>query len=115
MGVCQFCGAKFLSGIHECVEDYSNGLQLLDFSNSEHYLSRFYSVDAHALQHPEIHDRWNNHFYLTILYLIFEKNEVWDYVRSSPLCVYLKNYKTKNATEIIIPPSAKRRVGVNFI
>ena len=32
------------------IKDIEIGLQLLDFNNSEQHISRFLSVDAHALQ-----------------------------------------------------------------
>ena len=92
-GKCQFCGADYQKGIFDCMDNYNNGIELLDFNNSEYHISRFLSVDAHALQHPEIHGRWSNHFHLTRLNLIFDKKFKWDYKKSPLLSDYLNEYK----------------------
>ncbi|SEI03810.1 hypothetical protein SAMN02927937_02897 [Paenimyroides aquimaris] len=92
-GKCQFCGADYQKGIFDCMDNYNNGLELLDFNNSEYHISRFLSVDAHALQHPEIHGRWSNHFHLTRLNLILDKKQQWDYKKSPLLSDYLNEYK----------------------
>ncbi len=62
-GKCQFCGEDYQRGIFECMDNYNNGLELLDFNVEENHLFRFLSVDAHALQHPEIHGRWSIEVY----------------------------------------------------
>lgn len=103
-GRCQFCGADYQKGIFDCMDNYNNGLQLLDFSNSEHHISRFLSVDAHALQHPEIHGRWSNHFHLTRLNLILDKKQTWDYKKSPLLSDYLNNYKLNRPNEFLAIP-----------
>ncbi len=111
-GRCQFCGANYQKGIFDCMENYNNGLQLLDFNNPEHHISRFLSVDAHALQHPEIHGRWSNHFHLTRLNLILDKQQNWDYKKSPLLSDYLNNYKLNAANEFLNSPKALNRGGI---
>ncbi len=108
-GKCQFCGADYLKGIFECMDNYNNGLELLDFNNSEHHLSRFLSVDAHALQHPEIHGRWSNHFHLTRLNLILDKNQTWNYKKSPLLSDYLNTYKLLKPNEALLIPKPQDR------
>jgi Family of unknown function (DUF5946) len=108
-GKCQFCGADYEKGIFECMDNYYNGTQLLDFNNSEHHISKFLSVDAHALQHPEIHGRWNNHFHLTRLNLILEKKVIWNYKKSPFLSDYLNGYKSSRQNEILTPPKPLKR------
>ena len=103
-GRCQFCGADYQKGIFECMDNYNNGLQLLDFNNPEHQISRFLSVDAHALQHPEIHGRWSNHFHLTRLHLILDKNQTWHYTKSPILSDYLNEYKINRPDELLTIP-----------
>jgi hypothetical protein len=103
-GRCQFCGADYQKGIFDCMDNYNNGLQLLDFNNSEHLIPRFLSVDAHALQHPEIHGRWSNHFHLTRLNLILEKKQTWDYKKSPLLSDYLNDYKQNRPNEFLVIP-----------
>ena len=103
-GRCQFCGADYQRGIYDCMDNYNNGLQLLDFTNPEHQISRFLSVDAHALQHPEIHGRWSNHFHLTRLNLILDKKQTWDYKKSPLLSDFLNDYKQNRPNEFLEVP-----------
>lgn len=92
-GSCQFCGAETERGVHECLEIFNLGFQQIDFSKSPNHLFRFLIVDAHTLQHPEIHGRWNNHFHLTRLHLIFEYRVQWNYALSPKLSDHLNQYK----------------------
>jgi hypothetical protein len=108
-GNCQFCGAKYQKGIFECMEHYNNGLSLLDFNNAENHLFKFLSVDAHALQHPEIHGRWSNHFHLTRLNLILDKKQTWDYKKSPLLSEYLNQYKLNRPNEYLHIPKPLER------
>ncbi len=108
-GRCQFCGADYQMGIFDCMDDYNNGLQLLDFNSPEHQISRFLSVDAHALQHPEIHGRWSNHFHLTRLNIILKKNQAWDYNKSPMLSDYLNAYKLNRPNEFLFIPKPLER------
>jgi Family of unknown function (DUF5946) len=105
----QFCGADYQNGIFECMENYNQGHEFLDFTNAEHHIARFLSVDAHALQHPEIHGRWSNHFHLTRLNLIFEKKAKWDYKKSPLLSNYLNEYKASRPNEFLISPKPMER------
>ncbi len=108
-GKCQFCGADYQRGIFECMDNYNNGLELLDFNVEENHLFRFLSVDAHALQHPEIHGRWSNHFHLTRLNLILDKKLKWDYKKSPLLSNYLNDYKSNRPNENLIIPNPLER------
>lgn len=108
-GRCQFCGADYEKGIFDCMDNYNNGIQLLDFNNSGHQIARFLSVDAHALQHPEIHGRWSNHFHLTRLNLILDKKQHWDYRKSPLLGDYLNNYKLSRPNELLAVPKPLER------
>ena len=66
-------------------------------------------VDAHTLQHPEIHGRWNNHFHLSRLHLIFKYNIQWTYQLSPKLSDYLNRYKVNHQSEYLIPPKVFER------
>ncbi|MEM9053280.1 MAG: DUF5946 family protein [Bacteroidota bacterium] len=103
-GECQFCGAKTTRGVHECVEIFSLGFQVIDYSRPENHVLRFISVDAHTLQHPEIHGRWNNHFHLTRQHLMFHYNVKWTYDLSPLLSEHLNAYKEIHPEEILEPP-----------
>jgi len=103
-GCCQFCGADYQKGIFDCMDNYNHGLQLLNFNDSEHLLPRFLSVDAHALQHPEIHGRWSSHFHLTRLHLILVHKQTWDYKKSPRLSDFLNEYKLNRSNEFLAVP-----------
>lgn len=108
-GKCQFCGADTAGGVHECVSLFSMGFNLIDFSKKENHISRFLSVDAHTLQHPEIHGRWNNHFHLTRLHLILKHGYKWSYETSPLLSKYLNGYKKEHEDEMLLPPEPLQR------
>ncbi len=108
-GKCQFCGANTKRGIHECLEIFNLGFQDIDFSNINNHLFRFLIVDAHTLQHPEIHGRWNNHFHLSRLHLIFNYNVKWTYDLSPKLSDYLNKYKVYKQDEYLEPPNVLER------
>lgn len=103
-GMCQFCGADYKRGIFECMDNYNNGLEHLNFNDEANHIFRFLSVDAHALQHPEIHGRWSNHFHLTRLNLLIDKKQTWDYKKSPILSQYLNAYKLNNPNEFLTIP-----------
>jgi len=108
-GRCQFCNANTKRGIHECLEVFNIGFQEIDFSHPENHMYRFYIVDAHTLQHPEIHGRWSNHFHLTRLHLVFKYDINWTYELSPKLSDYLNQYKIHNKDEYLIPPELLKR------
>ncbi|TMU50397.1 DUF5946 family protein [Flagellimonas algicola] len=108
-GKCQFCGANTTRGIHECMEIFNVGFQEIDFSKVENHGYRFKIVDAHTLQHPEIHGRWNNHFHLTRLHLVFKYDIKWTYQLSPKLSDHLNKYKRDKQDEYLIPPIVLQR------
>lgn len=103
-GNCQFCGAICSKGVFECVNNYSKVLEMLDNHLILEHFSRFMSIDAHALQHSEIHGRWSNHFHLTRLYLVLQRKIVWNYKMSPLLSTHLNRYKVNNADEFLDSP-----------
>jgi hypothetical protein len=107
-GDCQFCGCPASRGVFECHENMYRTSELLDFSNSTYYQTRFLSVDAMALQHSEIHGPWNNHIHLTRLHLIFEKDIKWDYAKTPILSNVINEYK-RDRREFLPPPPLKQR------
>lgn len=109
IGKCQFCGANTNRGIHECLEIFNLGFQNIDFSNVENHIFRFLIVDAHTLQHPEIHGRWNNHFHLSRLHLIFKYDIKWSYKLSPKLSDNLNRYKVNRPDEYLNPPEILER------
>ncbi len=108
-GACQCCGAQTSRGIHECLELFSLGFNYIDYSKPENYIYRFLSVDAHTLQHPEVHGRWNNHFHLTRLHLIITHHIMWSYQLSPLLSNHLKSYKKAYPKAFLTPPQMQKR------
>nr|WP_321235100.1 DUF5946 family protein [uncultured Psychroserpens sp.] len=108
-GKCQFCGANTKRGIHECLEIFNLGFQDIDFSKIENHIYRFLIVDAHTLQHSEIHGRWNNHFHLSRLHLIFKYHIKWTYQLSPKLSDLLNKYKVDKQNEYLYPPKKLER------
>lgn len=108
-GACQFCGAYYPKGIFDCMANYNAGLEPLNLNDANHHVSRFLSVDAHALQHPEIHGRWSNHFHLTRLNLILEKKQEWSYSKSPLLSHFLNEYKASRPEEFLLVPEPLQR------
>ena len=109
VGSCQFCGANTQKGIHECIEIFNVGFQVIDFSDVHNHAYRFLIVDAHTLQHPEIHGRWSNHFHLSRLHLIFDYDINWTYELSPKLSDHLNRYKSKKKNEYLFPPEVLDR------
>ena len=107
-GRCQCCGADYERGIAECIDTF-NSIELVQAQTIENLPARFLRVDAHALQHPEIHGRWSNHFHLTRLHLILNKNIVWNYTLSPLLSKHINAYKLTRPDEYLIPPPPMRR------
>ena len=108
-GLCQFCGAELERGVHECVEIFELGFGGLGLSAVEDHRYRFFLVDAHALQHPELHGRWSNHFHLARLRLIFEHGVAWTYADSPRLSAVLDVYKAGVPDQVLTPPAAGER------
>src|SRR5690606_17526794 len=108
-GICKLCGAPTTRGVHECVELFHAGFDKLDYRKKACHIYRFISVDAHTLQHPELHGRWNNHFHLTRLHLTFYYGIQWNYQLSPKLSNHLNQYKVSNSLEYLSPPSVLER------
>lgn len=88
---------------------FNLGFESIDYSNPENHIYRFMTVDAHALQHPEVHGRWSNHFHLMRQYLILELGVSWHYGLSPRLSDHLNQYKSTRLDErLIVPPPLER-------
>lgn len=71
-GPCQFCGAAVACGVEQCLDLFASLSALLRAERAYAEVHLF-SVDAHALQHPEIHGTLNNHVHLLSLCLMLER------------------------------------------
>lgn len=108
-GECQLCGSKTNNGILECVEKSSIIAHKLNHDSGIKYMTIFLCVDAYALQHSEIHGRWNNHFHLTRLNLILNEKIQWSYKLSPILSSVWDSYKIKKSNEIVKTPPVRER------
>ncbi|MEO1010953.1 MAG: DUF5946 family protein [Bacteroidota bacterium] len=107
-GHCPFCGAETQRGIHECMEIFAFDFPHIDFSDPENHRYKFLIVDAHALQHPEIHGQWSNHFHLTRLHLMFVYKVGWTYALSPKLSDSLNRLKKHLPQALSAPPMGQR-------
>ncbi|MEL6537215.1 MAG: DUF5946 family protein [Bacteroidota bacterium] len=108
-GPCQFCGAETTRGVHECLEIFNLVVPAIDYSNADNHRYRFLMVDAHTLQHPEIHGRWNNHLHLSRLHLVFHYRVSWSYALTAKLSQCLNAYKADKPNEELTPPKVLER------
>nr|WP_294796500.1 DUF5946 family protein [uncultured Mucilaginibacter sp.] len=105
---CQFCGAPVNGGVAECHHNVHHIAELLDYNDPANYVTRFYAVDALALQHYELHGPWNNYIHFARLVLLFEKNVEWNYTLTPLLSNVVNDYK-RNREPFPSPPPAGQR------
>lgn len=108
-GDCQFCGAPLEEGVSQCVDISSMITFMISQEEGISNMTIFMCVDSHALQHSEIHGRWNNHFHLSRLELILNDKIPWNYKLSPLLSNVVNDYKKSNKNEFIVPPEPKKR------
>ena len=108
-GNCQLCGAMTSKGLSECIYKSSMIIHKLEHNLGVKNMTIFLCVDTYALQHSEVHGRWNNHFHLSRLNLILNRKIQWNYKFSSILSHILDTYKLKNENEIIENLELKNR------
>lgn len=109
LGPCQFCGAALDRSVHECMEIFELGFGGLDLTSPEDHIFRFFIVDAHALQHPELHGRWSSHFHLARLVAVLDEGIVWRYSDSPRLSTALDAHKAGVPDERLVPPRTGER------
>jgi hypothetical protein len=109
VGPCQFCGAVLDRSVHECMEIFELGFGGLDLASLQDHIFRFLIVDAHALQHPELHGRWSSHFHLARLVAVFDEGVSWGYSDSPRLSAALDTHKAGVPDERLVPPRTGER------
>lgn len=105
-GPCPLCGGAAERAVHECVEIFELGYGPLDLREPRF---RFHIVDAHALQHPELHGRWSNHFHLARLCLVVGDGVHWTYRDSPRLSGVLDRFKKEHPDARLVPPPRGHR------
>ena len=107
-GPCQFCGAAVGGGVEAC-------LLLASTSGSGNHAALqqsgtlFLAVDAHALQHAEIHGPWNNAIHLLRQHLMLERQLTWQYEKTPLLSDFLKEYRRRPNAAVPASPLPRQR------
>jgi hypothetical protein len=109
VGPCQFCGAVLEGSVHECVEIFELGFGGLEHISRQEHIFRFFIVDAHALQHPELHGRGSSHFHLARLVAVLDGGVVWEYSDSPRSSTVLDAHKTGVPNQRLAPPRTGER------
>ncbi|MEM7184118.1 MAG: DUF5946 family protein [Spirochaetota bacterium] len=108
-GECQFCRAPLQEGVSECVAIAANITHKINHADGIKNKTIFLCVDAHTLQHTEIHGRWSNHFHLSRLQLILNRKIQWNYELSPLLSRTIDEYKKAHPEERILAPKIGQR------
>ncbi len=107
-GPCQFCGAAVTGGVEACLLLASAG-ETGDHAALQQSGTLFLAVDAHALQHAEIHGPWNNALHLLRQHLMLERQIAWRYEKTPVLSDFLKDYRQRPTAEIPASPPPGQR------
>ena len=107
-GPCQFCGAAVTGGVEACLQLASAG-EPGDHAASWQSGTLFLAVDAHALQHAEIHGPWNNAIHLLRQHLMLEREIAWQYEKTPLLSAFLKDYRQRPTAKIPTSPPPGQR------
>lgn len=71
-GPCQLCGSRVTGGIYECFEMFQQIVGEASNPNDTRVTVQLIIVDAHALQHSEVHGIRNNNYHLLRLLGIYK-------------------------------------------
>lgn len=71
-GHCQFCGSRVTGGVYQCFDVFHQIVGEASNPNDVRAAVQLIIVDAHALQHFEVHGVRNNNFHLLRLLGIYE-------------------------------------------
>lgn len=96
---CQCCGAPVAEGVKGCFELFAE-LPSRGYGDPR-YRGSFYGVDAHALQHPEIHGKKNNAAHLLRLCWVFEHDA---HERSDSVPRWWQRYLERGDVPPLEPP-----------
>jgi hypothetical protein len=100
---CQYCGARINDGVKGCFELFSE-LCARGYTNAQFGVATFYGVDAHALQHPELHGKKNNAAHLLRLHWIFERSM---YTHAGVVPKWWQQYLQRRDVPLLAPPTPR--------
>lgn len=105
---CQCCGAAVAEGAKGCFELFAAVLEQ-GYSDRRYSAATFYGVDAHALQHPEIHGKKNNAAHLLRLCWVFERDA---HMYSGTVPAWWQRYTARSDLPILAPPATRGAITV---
>jgi hypothetical protein len=109
--ICHLCSARVNEGVKGCFELFSE-LCALGYTNSQYGAVTFYGVDAHALQHPEIHGKKNNAAHLLRLHWIFARGA---YTQSGVVPTWWQQYLQRRDVPRLAPPTRRGTITVTEV
>lgn len=104
-GVCQACGGRIAGGLSACFQRFA-GLCARGYAEPLLAGPLLYGVDAHALQHPEIHGKKNNAAHLLRLHGAFARGPA---ERGETLSAWWRSYVAREDLPVLAPPPAQAR------
>lgn len=107
---CHICGASITDGLKGCFEQFAE-LGTKSYVNPNYGRSYFYGVDAHALQHPEIHGKKNNAAHLLRLCWLFAYDQ---HEQSHLVPKWWQQYLSRAEIPILEPPLFKQRGNITI-
>ncbi len=106
--ICHCCGGQVNEGVKGCFELFSE-LCARGYTDPHYGAATFYGVDAHALQHPEIHGKKNNAAHLLRLHWIFERGA---YMHSGVVPAWWQQYLQCGDVPLLTPPTQRGTITV---
>jgi hypothetical protein len=101
--LCQCCGAPVAEGLKGCFELFA-ALGARGYNDPAWTAPFFYGVDAHALQHPEVHGKKNNAAHLLRLHWIFAHDA---HAQAGTVPRWWQRYLAHYAVPRLEPPAAR--------
>ena len=105
---CQCCGAAVAEGVKGCFEHFS-ALLTRGYNDPRYGAAIFYGVDAHALQHPEIHGKKNNAGHLLRLCWLIEHDA---HAHSATVPAWWQRYTARADIPVLEPPGQRGSITV---
>jgi hypothetical protein len=100
---CSCCGAAVAEGVKGCFELFA-AVNMQGYGDATRGGATFYGVDAHALQHPEIHGKKNNAAHLLRLCWIFEHNA---HAHAGGVPAWWQRYLARSDIPLLDPPAQR--------
>jgi hypothetical protein len=99
-GRCQCCGATIHNGVQGCFEVFGD-IMARGYTDPVYGAATDYCVDAHALQHPEIHGKKNNAAHILRLCWMLEHEGA---TRGSTIPRWWQQYLAREQVPLLDPP-----------